>query len=85
MEGIARNQHGLGADHLDVLVRNIDGEVDGPGRQRELRDVGKFPRIGGGAWKAHQLDRRIAQRLLNGRGWRPADKEGCVDLAFFQR
>jgi hypothetical protein len=38
VEGVARDQHGLGANHLHVAIRNIEGEVDGARRQRQRRN-----------------------------------------------
>ena len=81
---VARHEHRLGADELDLLGRNVEREVDGPRRQRELRDVGKSARIGVGSLQAHQLERRIVQRLPDRRELHLADEERGVDLAALQ-
>jgi hypothetical protein len=31
MEIVAGDQHGLGTDHLDFAIRDVDGKVDGSG------------------------------------------------------
>ena len=81
----ASDEHGGGADQGDVVRWNIAAEVDGPFRQRELRDVGHAPHVRIRALEAHELQVRIPECVMDGGVLRPAHVRHRIDLAVRQR
>jgi len=55
-EVLACREHRFGADHLHVLMRNVEAEVDRPAWQAEAGDERKAPRIGIRTLEVHQRE-----------------------------
>ena len=85
MQPVTRGEHRLGAEQGDLAIRDVEREIDGAARQRELADVGKPALIGVGADEAQQFQRRVAQRVHDRVGLGAADHHCGIDFPALER
>jgi len=79
------HQRGGRRQQLNILLRQVFAQVDGPLRDRDRLEIAAPAAKGLGPRERHQADRGLPQQPLDGRGLRRDDEDRRLHLAAEER